>query len=100
MRFRGFDFNDRLEGRLADYARYLIERDMWEDMAKYFDDEHERGNSHVPMYETYTRMLGEFQPLWRRRVENMTKMTQDQFALSVEEMRAILAARVNPSNRR
>src|SRR5439155_16676925 len=45
LSFRGFDFNDRREGRMADYAEHLIATGRWVDLAEHFDDEHERGNS-------------------------------------------------------
>src|SRR6266566_5202730 len=42
----GFDANDPLEGRLLYYARHLLATDRWTDLADYFDDTHDGGNSH------------------------------------------------------
>ena len=64
LRFRGLDFNDRREGRLAGYAAHLVSRGRWTELAVYFDDKHERGNSHAPVLGSYLRMHRVFRPLW------------------------------------
>jgi uncharacterized protein YfbU (UPF0304 family) len=64
LRFRGFDLNDRRESRLADYAAHMVHGDRWAELAVYFDDKHERGNSHAPTLDTYLRMRIVFQPIW------------------------------------
>ncbi len=70
VRFAGFDLNHRLEGRLLLFARHLIEQDKWERLAVYFDDKHERGNSHARMVAVYARMLAEFNPIWRQKMRS------------------------------
>jgi uncharacterized protein len=64
LRFCGFDFNDRREGRLAGYAAHVVGNGRWTELAVYFDDKHERGNSHAPMLGSYLRMRRVFRPLW------------------------------------
>jgi uncharacterized protein YfbU (UPF0304 family) len=68
LTFSGFDFNNSQEGRLASYAEFLIEDNRSESMAKYFDAQHERGNSHAPMLATYQRMLSVWKPMWDKKV--------------------------------
>lgn len=68
LRFRGFDFNDRRESRLADYAAHLVQGGRWTELAVYFDDKHERGNSHAPMLDSYLRMRLVFQPIWETKI--------------------------------
>jgi uncharacterized protein len=90
LQFRGFDFNDSQEGRLASYARYLIKDDRWTDMADRFDDKHERGNSHMPMLATYQRMLSVWKPMWAQKVKAMGGPNNYRF--TVAELQQILAA--------
>lgn len=97
LQFRGFDLNDRLEGRLYSYARHLIDEGKWQMMAKYFTDAHDRGNSHGPTFDTYSRMLEEFLPIWKSKVQ---EMRPDGYDLSVEEIRRVVDAAVHPDNRR
>ncbi|MFI5591173.1 YfbU family protein [Amycolatopsis sp. NPDC051758] len=57
LRFRGFDHNDAHESRLAGLAEHLIKSGRWSRLAYHFDDEHEGGNSHMPVLPVYRRML-------------------------------------------
>jgi uncharacterized protein YfbU (UPF0304 family) len=68
LTFRGFDFNDPLESRLASYAEYLIKIGKWEALADRFDAEHEGGNSHHRVLPTYRRMLNAFTPIWEHKL--------------------------------
>lgn len=90
FRFRGFDFNDRHEARLASYARYLVETDRWDDMAKYFDRKHEHGNSHMPYLATYQRMLRVWRPIWDDKISNYGG--PNSYLFTTEELRQILVA--------
>ncbi len=99
VRFRGFDFNNRREARLHGFAKYLIDDGKWEDLAVYFDREHERGNSHMPMLRAYERMLEEFNPIWKERVRQMTIGGSFNAQLSLAEIRQITDAVVHPDNR-
>ncbi len=96
LTFSGFDFNNSYEGRLASYAHFLIKDERWTSMAKYFDAEHERGNSHMPALASYQRMLSVFKPMWERKVKTMGGPNTYRF--SAEELREIVAAWPYPKN--
>lgn len=54
VEFPGFDGNDRLEGRLMSYVRYLVdEKGDWSELKGY----KEKFNSHMPMLNQYKNML-------------------------------------------
>lgn len=93
VRFRGFDFNDPFESRLAAYARYLIRTDRWETMADRFDREHERGNSHAPLLASYQRQLDVWRPLWQQKKAGALQRGPRSFDLTVDELRDVLRAR-------
>ncbi|MCP1415651.1 YfbU family protein [Paenarthrobacter sp. A20] len=95
VRFRGFDLNHRRESRLLTFARHLIEQGKWESLAKYFDKDHGRGNSHHPMVGMYERMLEEFNPIWH---DMIRRGTRDSFELTAAEIRRIADAAVRPAN--
>jgi uncharacterized protein YfbU (UPF0304 family) len=57
LRFAGFDHNDAQESRLAGLAEHLVKSGRWSGLAYHFDDEHEGGNSHMPVVSRYRRML-------------------------------------------
>lgn len=90
LTFSGFDFNNSYEGRLASYAHFLVKDDKWTSMAKYFEAEHERGNSHMPTLASYERMLSVFKPLWQKKVKAMGGPSNYRF--SPEELREIISA--------
>jgi uncharacterized protein len=96
LTFRGFDFNDSQESRLASYAHHVIKDDRWTDMADRFDDKHERGNSHMPTLATYQRMLSVWKPLWDKKIKSYGGPSQYRF--TVEELQQILAAWPYPKN--
>jgi uncharacterized protein YfbU (UPF0304 family) len=100
VEFRGFDFNDRREGRLASYAQHLISQGKWESQAKYFDDDHDRGNSHFPSLAVYQRMLDEFTPIWHQKVRSHRTNGRGSYNLSVTEIGRVVDAAVHPDNRR
>ncbi len=89
LSFRGFDFNDPREGRLASYAAHLIEMGRWSELAKCFDDEHEGGNSHMPVLSSYLRMLDEFQPIW---AEMIGGIGRGRYALDEAELCRVIRA--------
>lgn len=93
IRFRGFDFNSRRESRLAGYARHLIAQDKWESLAKYFDRQHDRGNSHMPMARRYEAMLEEFTPIWRQKIRGPHLGGPESYQLSVVEIRRVIGKR-------
>jgi hypothetical protein len=96
--FRGFDFNDSVESRLAGYAHYLIKDDRYRPLADRFDDRHERGNSHAPLLATYQRMLAVWKPIWDRKTAHIGGL--DNYLLTADELREVLAARPYPGNDR
>jgi uncharacterized protein YfbU (UPF0304 family) len=89
LRFRGFDFNDGREGRLSDYAGHLIRNGRWTDFAVFFDDEHERGNSHSPVLGSYLRMLEVFRPIWRSMLDGAGR---GRYELTEDELTAVVKA--------
>lgn len=93
LRFRGFDFNDRREGRLADYAAHMIREGRWLELALYFDDEHERGNSHARMLDSYLRMHGVFQPMWEAMIRGAGGC---RYHLTADELHKIVRAWYSP----
>jgi uncharacterized protein YfbU (UPF0304 family) len=92
LTFAGFDFNSTPEVRLAGYARYLTSHGHWEEMAPYFDDRHERGNSHWPMLATYQQMLSCWKPIWEAKKGSARPGRPDGHLLGVDELREIAAA--------
>lgn len=90
LKFRGFDFNDSQEGRLASYAHHVIKNDRWTNLADRFDDKHERGNSHMPVLASYQRMLSVWRPFWDKKIKAMGGPTEYRF--TADELRLILAA--------
>jgi len=57
--FKGFDFNDQLEGQMAQYVKYQIGKDLWTELQPQIAAT-DGGNSHRPMLDTYSRMLAEY----------------------------------------
>lgn len=92
--FRGFDFNNTQESRLASYARYLIKTGRWESMAEHFDARHEYGNSHFPTLATYERMLSVWWPMWKEKIASYGGPSNYLFAPN--ELQEILAAWPHP----
>lgn len=87
--FAGFDFNNSREGRMADYARYLIRQGRWTDLAVYFDDEHEHGNSHMPMLDRYQRMLAVYRPIWDSMIRGVDR---GRYLLDEDELAQVVRA--------
>lgn len=96
LRFRGFDFNNSQEGRLASYAHFLIKDEKYESMAKCFDAQHEHGNSHMPTLATYQRMLSVWKPLWDKKIKSLGGTNNYRF--TVGEMKDILAVWPYPTD--
>lgn len=87
LTFRGFDFNDAQEGRLASYAHYLIKTDRWQSLASRFDAKHEHGNSHFPVLASYERMLSVWRPMWEKKIA--TYGGPNDYLFTPEELRQI-----------
>ncbi len=99
LELAGFDANDPLEGRLLYYARHLLATDRWTDLADYFDDAHEGGNSHHQALPAYRRMLEVYEPLLKAKASGRG-LGPDHFLFSADELAAIARAAVHPDNRR
>jgi len=93
--FLGVDLNSAYESRLLSYARHLLAQERWTNLAEYFDRQHESGNSHMPAVAVYQRMLAEFQPIWRRKLREMS----GDYLLTAGEIRAVTDARIHPDHR-
>jgi len=96
LRFRGFDFNNSQEGRLASYAHHVIKDGRWIDIADRFDDKHERGNSHMPTLAAYQRMLSVWKPLCNKKIKSYGGPNDYRF--TVDELQQILSAWPYPKN--
>jgi len=89
LRFHGFDFNDGRESRLASYAAHVVHEGRWTELAVYFDDEHESGNSHAPVLDSYLRMQRVFQPIWESMIHGSGR---GRFHLTRDELGEIVRA--------
>jgi uncharacterized protein len=98
LTFRGFDLNGPFESRLLRYARYLLATDHWADLALYFDDKHERGNSHMRKVPTYQRMLEVYKPLLKAK-ENERGFDPKQYLFGADELAAVVRSAVHPDRR-
>lgn len=100
LTFWGFDANYPDESRWLRYARHLIATDRWMNLAEHFDDQHERGNSHMPTTDLYRRMLAEFTPIWK---DKLRAAQQDYsggaYVLTVDELRRVARATTHPDHR-
>lgn len=96
LEFRGFDFNDRRESRLASFATYLINSGRWTDLADCFGRDRDGGNSHAPMLDSYLRMLDVYEPM---RSDVIKRVTSRQSHLTIDELRAIGHAALHPEQR-
>ncbi|MFO6451815.1 MULTISPECIES: YfbU family protein [unclassified Aeromicrobium] len=99
LEFQGFDYNDSLEGHMADYVKFQMrDDDRWSELRPQIES-HDRGNSHFPVLDTYTRMLNEYRRIMdsRNREDRFDRLA---YYLSAEELERISDARVHPSNRR
>lgn len=95
LRFVGFDFNDSLEAKMANYVEYLIKNDKWTEQESVVNGP-TRGNSHHRVLDSYLRMLAEYRRLMNARPPTFST---ERFNLTHQELDAIAAAIVHPSNR-
>lgn len=95
LRYRGFDFNDSLEMKMATYVKHLVKTDRWTERAEFVLGP-TSGNSHFPVLATYLRMLAEYRRIRERRRPGLTPAS---YALTIDELRAIAAEQVHPKNR-
>ena len=96
LAFRGFDHNDALEGHMANYVEFLMrDGERWTELQPQLE-RNDRGNSHMPMLDTYLRMLSEFRRIMDSRERGARRLD---YLLSLEELEQIADARVHPSRR-
>ncbi|WP_454812862.1 YfbU family protein [Paenarthrobacter nitroguajacolicus] len=86
--FRGFDFNDADEVRMANYAEFLVKTDRWTEQRDVFEPQHGGGNSHTQMLPTYRAMLRVFKPTWRQAIRG----GRNRGYFSADEVRQVLLA--------
>lgn len=98
LTFRGFDLNDSFESRLLGYARYLFATDRWTDLALYFDDKHERGNSHMRTVPIYRRMLEVYKPLYKAKTDGRG-FGPKQHLFGADELAEVVRAAIHPEHR-
>lgn len=96
LRFRGFDFNDPRESRLAGLAEHLVTRGRWSGLAYHFDDEHEGGNSHMPVLPVYRRMLLGYQAVVAERKAREGTGSFSTHLFDVSDLQKILDAAERP----
>lgn len=92
LTFYGFDFNDSLEVQMGAYVHHLVTENRWVEQMEVVH-KGERGNSHMPMREAYSRMLAEFRKLEQRR------LTRRFGRLTKGELEQVAAAWIHPDNR-
>jgi uncharacterized protein len=90
LRFHGFDHNDPYEYRLAGFAKHLIADGRWDRMAHHFDDEHEGGNSHMPMLNSYRRVLAAYKAVLQKRKKAGSDF--EAYRFNAEALQAVLTA--------
>jgi uncharacterized protein YfbU (UPF0304 family) len=83
LRFVGFDFNDELEGQMANYVQYLVAQGKWSEVRPVLDCDN--GNSHGAMLPSYLRMLAEF----RRILDNPNRQMATRYLLDANELQAV-----------
>jgi uncharacterized protein YfbU (UPF0304 family) len=98
LSLRGFDLNDSYESHLLSYCKHLLASERWTNLAEYFNDKHERGNSHMRMIPSYERMLEVYLPMKKARVNSMSIRT-DEWALTAEELGGLVTAAIHPDHR-
>jgi uncharacterized protein YfbU (UPF0304 family) len=91
LSFEGFDYNDPRETLLADIAKYLIDDGQCPSLAYHFDDEHEGGNSHMPVLDRYLRMLPVYRAVLADRRANSGRGIFDAYNFEIKDLQKVLA---------
>ncbi|KFF58043.1 hypothetical protein JF66_21585 [Cryobacterium sp. MLB-32] len=94
LRYRGFDHNDALEGKMADYVQHLVADDKWSEREEFIKGPGS-GNSHMTVLPTYQRMLDEY----RRTMERRERVSRTDYLLNKDDLIAIASATVHPERR-
>ena len=93
LSFRGFDFNDEVEAKLARYTAFLVAQDRWTEQIPVIA--RDGGNSHSPMLATYRRMLSVYSPLWSEVVADFSRGAEG-LNLNLDQLKAVYAAWLHP----
>jgi uncharacterized protein YfbU (UPF0304 family) len=94
LTFQGFDHNDEVENQMSDYVRFLVKGDKWTEQEEFVLGR-ERGNSHHPMADVYSRMLTAYREVKQSRPRTDPRA----YLLTEKDLARIAAARIHPSNR-
>ncbi|MET8848462.1 YfbU family protein [Amycolatopsis sp. NPDC004625] len=100
LRFAGFDHNDAQEVRLAGLAEHLVASGRWSGLAYHFDDEHEGGNSHMPVLTRYQRMLLGYEAVVTERKAREGAGAFSIYHFDVSDLQKILEATQRPGTMR
>lgn len=96
LEFRGFDHNDALEGHMASYVEFLMrDGERWTELQPQIQ-RHDRGNSHMPVLDTYLRMLSEFRRIMDGRKQGVRRLD---YLLTRDELERVADAQIHPSRR-
>lgn len=80
LKFSGYDLNNELEAKYADYAKYYMhDLNLYEDLRA--ENDYETYNTHRLMLDKYRRMI----VIWRETTENPDRLT-------IQEIKDILNA--------
>lgn len=97
LRFAGFDLNDRREGRLLGYVRYLVDTGRWTEIRERLAEIGDNGNSHSRRLPSYERMLAVYTPIWEQHVRGPRGYSPDGELLTAGDLRQIAEVWVWPS---
>lgn len=100
LEFSGFDYQNRRESRLADFAGHLIADGRWNILAHHFGDECRCPNSHMPRLERYRRTLLAYNTVIGDRTASGGIRGRDTHLLDAEDLKKILVATLDPDARR
>jgi uncharacterized protein YfbU (UPF0304 family) len=96
LSFRGFDFNNSREGRMASYVRHLFDEGRWQLLADEFTEEGRSLNSHMPLLGTYQRMVDAYAPI---KHDLLRGDARGRLELDETELRAIVISALHPDHR-
>lgn len=97
LEYQGFDHNDSLELKMANYAEFLVKDGRWEERAGFITGP-EHGNSHHPTLSLYSRMLAEYRRL-RQGQRKQPSVGRDRGLLNKKELELLAGSRTHPDNR-
>jgi uncharacterized protein YfbU (UPF0304 family) len=100
LEFAGFNNRNDVEARLLRFAQHLIDDSKWDDLAVYFDREHDHGISGFPTLPLYRRMMDVYEPIWRKKLRVGTSApVAERYRLTADELAAVARAAIHPDHR-